>query len=47
VEVEYLYAFPGGSLFQPVYKGPRADKDAADAYDTLKFKQSTTDEDDA
>ena len=47
VEVEYLYAFPGGSLFQPVYKGPRADKDAADAYDTLKFKQSTTNEDDA
>jgi len=25
VEVRYLYAEPGGSLFQPVLKGPRAD----------------------
>lgn len=25
VEVRYLYAFPGGSLFQPVYLGPRDD----------------------
>lgn len=25
VEVRYLYAFPGGSLFQPVLKGPRTD----------------------
>lgn len=25
VEVEYLYYFPGGSLFQPVYLGPRDD----------------------
>jgi bifunctional non-homologous end joining protein LigD len=44
VEVEYLYAFPGGCLFQPVYKGPRADKDAADANNTLKFKQGTEDD---
>lgn len=47
VEVEYLYAFPGGSLFQPVYKGPRPDKDVADMYSSLKFKQGTTEDDDA
>jgi len=39
-EVEYLYAFPnGGSLYQPVYLGPRTDKNEADRYDTLKFKR--------
>lgn len=27
VEVSYLYAFPGGSLFQPVYRGERSDLD--------------------
>lgn len=27
VEVEYLYAYAGGSLFQPVFKGPRNDQD--------------------
>lgn len=37
-EVEYLYAFPGGSLFQPVYKGPRSDKHSPDTYNSLKFK---------
>ena len=25
VEVRYLYAFPGGCVFQPVYLGPRDD----------------------
>jgi bifunctional non-homologous end joining protein LigD len=25
VEVKFLYAYPGGSLFQPVYLGPRDD----------------------
>ena len=25
IESRYLYAFPGGSLFQPVYQGPRDD----------------------
>ncbi len=29
VEVEYLYAFKGGSVYQPVYKGERDDIDAA------------------
>jgi bifunctional non-homologous end joining protein LigD len=41
VEVEYLYAFPGGALFQPVYKGPRADKTCPDSYTSLKFKQKS------
>jgi len=27
IEVRYLYAYPGGSLFQPVYLGPRDDVD--------------------
>lgn len=44
VEVEYLYAFPGGSLFQPVYKGVRTDKTVADQITTLKYKQGTTDD---
>ena len=44
VEVKYLYAHPGGSLFQPVYKGLRPDKDCADHYSTLKFKQGTAEE---
>lgn len=26
VEVRYLYAYPGGSLFQPVYRGERTDQ---------------------
>lgn len=44
IEVEYLYAFPEGSLYQPVYKGLRADKERADWDGTQKFKQGTTDE---
>jgi bifunctional non-homologous end joining protein LigD len=41
-EVEYLYAYPnGGSLFQPVYLGPRPDKLEADRYDSLKFKRES------
>lgn len=46
VEVEYLYAYPGGSLFQPVYKGPRPDQTEADLYSSLKFKAGTADEED-
>ncbi len=45
IEVEYLYAYPEGSLYQPVYRGPRLDKDVADLYSTLKFKQGTLEED--
>jgi len=40
-EVEYLYAFLGGALFQPVYKGLRADKNCPDSYTSLKFKQKS------
>ena len=38
VEVRYLYAYPGGSLYQPVYLGHRADKDTVDRIGSLKFK---------
>ena len=39
VEVRYLYAYPGGSLFQPVYLGLRDDLCAAECKVTqLKFK---------
>jgi len=41
IEIEYLYAFPGGALFQPVYRGLRADKDCPDCYTSLKFKQKS------
>jgi bifunctional non-homologous end joining protein LigD len=46
VEVEYLYAFPGGSVFQPQYKGLRDDVDAAECRTAqLHFKAVATDED--
>ncbi|AXC16381.1 ATP-dependent DNA ligase (plasmid) [Acidisarcina polymorpha] len=38
IEVEYLYAYAAGALFQPVYKGPRFDKHSPDVYASLKFK---------
>jgi len=39
VEVRYLYAFEGGSLFQPVYLGPRDDIAAEECVlSQLKFK---------
>ena len=39
VEVRYLYAYPGGSLFQPVYLGSRDDmKVSACRTDQLKYK---------
>jgi bifunctional non-homologous end joining protein LigD len=44
IEVEYLYAYREGSLYQPVYKGKRDDSDV-DTYDSLKFK--AVDEDDS
>ena len=47
VEVEYLYAYKGGSLYQPVYRGKRADLDAS-ACTTyqLKFKPENREEED-
>ncbi len=38
VEVRYLYAYPGGSLYQPTYLGPRSDKHEADQITSLKYK---------
>jgi bifunctional non-homologous end joining protein LigD len=37
VEVRYLYAYEGGSLYQPTYLGVRDDVDP-DSLDSLKFK---------
>jgi bifunctional non-homologous end joining protein LigD len=38
-EIQYLYAYEGGSLFQPVYKGKRSDVDANECViQQLKFK---------
>lgn len=45
-EVRYLYAYPGGALFQTTYLGPRPDQTEADEYDSLKFKARRADEDD-
>jgi bifunctional non-homologous end joining protein LigD len=39
VEVRYLYAFRGGSIFQPVFMGPRDDvKPEECSVDQLKYK---------
>lgn len=44
VEVRYLYAFPGGSLFQPIYLGSRNDIDASECLvSQLKYKPETAD----
>ena len=45
VEVRYLYAFPDGSLFQPVYLGERSDVDVTECgASQLKFKASEEDD---
>lgn len=42
IEVEYLYAYPGGSLYQPVFKGPRPDIDEdAAVLSQLKYKKES------
>jgi bifunctional non-homologous end joining protein LigD len=46
IDVKYLYAYPNGSLFQAIYKGPRDDVDHADYYSSLKFKAGTLEDDD-
>lgn len=39
VEVEYLYAYEGGSLYQPVYRGKRRDQEISACHiGQLKFK---------
>lgn len=48
VEVEYLYAYKGGSLYQPVYRGKRVDLDInACTTGQLKYKPEGREEDDA
>jgi bifunctional non-homologous end joining protein LigD len=40
IEVRYLYAFPGGSIYQPTYLGQRHDIEKFECViDQLKFKQ--------
>ena len=42
VEIRYLYAYPGGSLYQPIYKEPRSDVTAEDCrIAQLKYKKGT------
>ena len=46
VEVEYLYAYQGGSLYQPVYRGKRPDLDiSACTTGQLKYKPEGRDDD--
>ena len=48
VEVRYLYAYPAGSLFQPVYLGLRDDVDpAACVIGQLKYKAGGEDEEES
>jgi len=44
VETRYLYAYPGGSLYQPVYLGQRTDIECADSVKSLKYKQGEDEE---
>jgi len=45
VEVRFLYAYPDGSLFQPVYLGERNDVDVAECVvSQLKFKRDEDEE---
>ena len=48
VEVEYLYAYKGGSIYQPVYRGKRTDIDISACITwQLKYKPESRDDDDA
>lgn len=48
VEVEYLYAYKGGSIYQPVYRGKRSDLDIkACTTGQLKYKPEGREDDDA
>ena len=47
VEVEYLYAYKGGSIYQPVYRGTRSDLDtSACTTSQLKYKPEIREEED-
>jgi len=43
VEVKYLYAFRGGSLFQPVYLGERFFEVSVDEIQSIKYKDGSED----
>ncbi|MBE7462990.1 MAG: WGR domain-containing protein [Planctomycetes bacterium] len=46
VEVRYLYAYPGGSLYQPVYLGVRDDlRPASCVVGQLKYRREDTEDD--
>lgn len=46
IEVQYLYAYKGGSIYQPVYIGLRDDIDDKDCkIEQLKYKNTATEED--
>jgi len=45
VEIRYLHAFPGGSLYQPVYLGLRSDVDLPDDVTSLKLKSGEAESD--
>lgn len=48
IEVAYLYAYPGGSLYQPVYRGQRLDLDIkACTLNQLKYKPEGRDDDES
>ncbi len=48
VEVEYLYAYRGGSIYQPVYRGKRCDLNlSACTTDQLKYKPEGNEDEDA
>ena len=48
VEVEYLYAYKGGSIYQPVYRGKRTDLDiSACVTGQLKYKPESREDDDS
>jgi bifunctional non-homologous end joining protein LigD len=44
IEVRYLYAYVGGSLYQPVYLRDRDDVEFPDSAKSLKYKQGESDE---
>lgn len=47
IEVQYLYAYKGGSIYQPVYIGLRDDIDDKECkIEQLKYKNTPVDEDD-
>jgi bifunctional non-homologous end joining protein LigD len=45
IEVRYLYAYPNGALYQPVYQGVREDKNYDECMiSQLKYKAGTEEE---